>query len=157
MCFISAIKEPAQSLQAGFWASIVLYHNFELLPFPASPSPPPPPMKTSLILPCTSNHLFFYKLFGGNFCEQPLVLGKLLNTMKWSTFWVSFIRVLTALGWLQCIEIFKIDYLVTSKVRFGTVSVNQVTNWLHSVLCATLCMHILPHMRPIRVWGKINF
>ena len=25
-----AIKEPAQSLQAGFWASLVPYHNFEL-------------------------------------------------------------------------------------------------------------------------------
>ena len=84
-------------------------------------------MKTSLILPRRFNHLFFYKLFGGNFCEQPLVLGKLLNTVKWSTFWVSFIRVLTALGWLWCIEIFKIDYLVTTNVRFGTVSINQVT------------------------------
>ena len=36
-------------------------------------------MKTSLIQPRMSNHLIFYKSFGGNFCEQPLVLGKLLN------------------------------------------------------------------------------
>ena len=41
------------------------------------PSPATHPMKTSLILPRTSNHLIFYKLFGGNFCEQPLVLEKL--------------------------------------------------------------------------------
>ena len=27
---ISGIKEPAQLLQAGFWASLVPYHNFEL-------------------------------------------------------------------------------------------------------------------------------
>ena len=59
-------------------------------------------------------------LFGRNFCEQQLVLGKLLNTVKWSTFCVSFVRLLKILGWLQCIEIFKIDYLVTSNVRFGT-------------------------------------
>ena len=38
----------------------------------------------------------FYKLFGGSFCEKPLVLGKT-------------------------------DYLVTSNVRFGTVSINPVT------------------------------
>ena len=63
----------------------------------------------------------------GNFYEQPLVLGKLLNTVKWSTFWVSFIRVLTILGWLLCIDNFKIDYLVTSNVRFGSVSINPVT------------------------------
>ena len=88
------------------------------------------PMITSLILPGTSNLLFFCKLFGGKFCEQPLVLGKLLNTVKWSTFWVSFIRVLTILGWLWCIEIFKIDYLVTFNVRFGLVSINPVTNYL---------------------------
>ena len=55
------------------------------------------------------------------------MLGKLLNTVKWSTFCVSFIRVLTILGWLWCIEIFKIDYLVTSNVRFGLVSINPVT------------------------------
>ena len=48
--------------------------------------------------------------------------------LKWSTFWVSFIRVLTILGWLWYIEIFKIDYLVPSNVRFGTVSINPVTN-----------------------------
>ena len=69
----------------------------------------------------------FYKLFVGSFCEQPLVLEKLLNTVKWSTFWVSFIRVLTILGWLWCIEILKINCLVTSNVRFGSVSINPVT------------------------------
>ena len=73
-------------------------------------------MKTSLILPRMPNHQIFYKLFGGNFCEQPLVLGKLLTTVKWSTFCVGFIRVITILGWLQCFKIFKIDYLVTSNV-----------------------------------------
>ena len=30
ICFISAIKEPVQPLQAGFGASVVPYHNFEL-------------------------------------------------------------------------------------------------------------------------------
>ena len=29
-CFISATEEPAQPFQAGFWASLVPYHNFEL-------------------------------------------------------------------------------------------------------------------------------
>jgi len=33
-------------------------------------------------------------------CEQQLVLGKLLNTVKWSTFCVNFIRVITILRWL---------------------------------------------------------
>jgi len=56
------------------------------------------------------------------------VLGKLLNTVRWFTFCVSFIRVLTILGWLHCFKIFKIDYLVTSNVQFGTVSINPVTN-----------------------------
>jgi len=45
-------------------------------------------MKTSLILSRTSNQPIFSQLFGGNFCEQKLVLGKLLNTVKWSTFCV---------------------------------------------------------------------
>ena len=55
------------------------------------------------------------------------MLGKLLNTVKWSNFCASFIRVLTILGWLWCFEIFKIDYFVTSNVRFGMVSINPVT------------------------------
>ena len=55
------------------------------------------------------------------------MLGNLLNSVKWSTFCVSFVRVFITLGWLQCYEIFKIDYLVTSNVRFGTVSINPVT------------------------------
>ena len=75
------------------------------------------------MLPRTSNHLFFYKLFGGNFCEQQLVLGKLLNTVKWSTSWVSFIRVLTIPGWLYCFEILKIDYLVTKKCSLVFVNI----------------------------------
>ena len=37
-------------------------------------------------------------LFGGNFHKQQSVLGKLSNTVKWSTFSVSFICVLTTLG-----------------------------------------------------------
>ena len=56
------------------------------------------------------------------------MLWKLLDTVKWSTFCVSFIRVLTMPGWLWCSEIFKIDYLVTPNVRFGMVSINAVTN-----------------------------
>jgi len=79
--------------------------------------------------PRTSNHL---KLFGGNFCEQPLVLGKLLKIVKWSTFCVSFIRVLTIPRWLYCFEILKIDYLVTPYERFGTVSITPVTNCFRS-------------------------
>ena len=45
-------------------------------------------------IPDTTSHVqpsIFNKLFGGNFWEQPLVLWKLLNTVKWSTFWVSFV------------------------------------------------------------------
>ena len=76
------------------------YHNSELQPFPTSPFPAPHPMKTSLILPRTSNQPIFSKLFGGNVCEQQTVLGRLLNTVKQSNFYVSFIRVLTILGWL---------------------------------------------------------
>jgi len=100
LCFISGIKEPAQPLRAGFWASLVPYHNFELYTFSRQSIPAIHPMKTSLILPRTSNHLIFYKLFGRNFFELPLVLEKLLNTVKWSTFWESFIRVLTFIGWV---------------------------------------------------------
>ena len=82
------------------------------------------------------------KLFGRNFCEQQLaiVLGKLFNTVIWSTFCVSFICVLTILGWLQCFEIFKINYLVTSNVRFGMVSINPVTYNQYELLCTWLCM-----------------
>ena len=44
----------------------------------------------------------FSILFGGNFYKQQQVLGKLLNTMKWSTFClgfcVSFIHVHTILS-----------------------------------------------------------
>ena len=56
--------------------------------FSASPSlsTHPPNEKTSLLLPHTTNQPIFYKLFGGNFYEQQLVLGKLLSTVKWSTF-----------------------------------------------------------------------
>ena len=77
-----------------------------------------------------SNQPNFSQLCGGNFCEQQLVL---LNTVKWSTFCVNFIRVLTILVWLQC---FKIDYLVTSNVRFEMVSINPVTFYvlLHAYL-----------------------
>ena len=61
LCFISAIKEPAQPLQDGFWASLVPYHNFELYPFPASPSPRHPPNEN---IPDTTSHVqpvnFFY-------------------------------------------------------------------------------------------------
>ena len=62
--------------------------------------PCPPPNEK---IPDTASHFQpanFYKLFGGNFCEQQLMLGKLLNIVKWSTFCVSFIRMLTILGWL---------------------------------------------------------
>ena len=68
----------------------------------------------------------FY-LIQRNFCEKKLVLGRLLNTVKWSTFCVSFVCVLTILGQLQCLKIFKIDYVVTSNVQFGMVSINSVT------------------------------
>ena len=55
------------------------------------------------ITPDTTSHVQlarFSILFGGNFCEQKLVQGKLSNTVKWSTFSVSFIHMLTILGWL---------------------------------------------------------
>ena len=94
----------------------------------------------------------FQPLFGGKFCEQQLVLWKLLNTVKWSTFCVSFIRVLTIPGWLWCFEIFKIDYLVTPNVRFGTVSINPVT-YLNTTVLQTMyyqtsyCSNKLQHVR----------
>ena len=97
------------------------------------------------MLPCTSNHLFFCKLFGRNFCEQPIVLGKLLIIVKWSTFWVSFICVLTVLGRFQCSEIFKIDYLIISNMRFGSVSkcfhIQQPLVFLYCIL-ATLSLQM---------------
>ena len=66
----------------------------------------------------------FSILFGRSFCEQQLVLGKLSNTVKWSTFCVSFVHMLTILSWLKC---FKTNYLVTSNVQFGMISINPVT------------------------------
>ena len=77
LCFISTIKEPAQTLQASFWASLVPYHNFELLPFPANSSPPPTQCKHSWYYLTLSTSQFFSILFGRNFCEQKLVIGKL--------------------------------------------------------------------------------
>ena len=55
--------------------------------------------------------------------------------MNWSTSCVSFVRVLTILGWLQYFEIFKIDYLVTSNVRFGTDSINPVNGYFLNTCC----------------------
>jgi len=106
-------------------------------------------MKASLILPRTSNQ----QLFGGNFCEHQLVLGKLLNNVKWSTVCVSFICTLTIFSSLWCFEIFKIDYLETSNVQFETVSINPVTSLqasLYSVLSSLNrlnfpCVLKLPH------------
>ena len=103
-------------------------------------------MKTSLILPRTSNQPIFYKLFGGNFCEQQLMLGKLLNTVKWSNFCVSFICVLTILvgyGTLKSLK--SVTYLVTSNVQFGTVSINPVTNddEIWSIISSGLLMSFL--------------
>ena len=54
--------------------------------------------------------------------------------MKWSTFFVSFIRVLTILGWLKWFENFKVDYLLTSNVRFWTVSLNLLYTSVAKVL-----------------------
>ena len=50
---------------------------------------------TTLIQPAR-----FSILISGNFYRQQLVLGKLSNILKWSTFCASFICVLTILGWL---------------------------------------------------------
>jgi len=47
----------------------------------------------------------------------------------------KFHHVLTILGWLQCFKVFKIDYLITSHVRFGTVSIDAVT---YVVICSSL-------------------
>jgi len=108
--------EPAQSLQAGFWGFTSALPQFWTITFPTSPSPPP----TQCNHPCTTSHVqpakFFYLiwqelllsylagtssiLFGGNFCEQQLVLGKLTKAVKWPSFCVSFICMLTFLGWL---------------------------------------------------------
>ena len=119
LCFISAINYPAQPLQAGFWASLVPYHNFKLRITFSCQSIPCHPHNVNIS--DTTSHFQpakFLILFGMNFCEQQLVLGKLSNTVKWSTFCVSFICMLTILGWLQCFKIFKINYFVTSNVRF---------------------------------------
>ena len=54
-------------------------------------------------IPDTSLHFQqakFSILFSRNFCGQQLVPGRLSNTVKWSTFCVSFIHVLTILGLL---------------------------------------------------------
>ena len=65
------------------------------------------PDTTSFIQPARS-----FILFSGNFYKKQLLLGKLLNTAKWSIFCVSFIHMLTILGWLWWFKIFKIEYLV---------------------------------------------
>ena len=100
LCFISGIKEPAQPHLGWFLGFTSALPQFWTVTFPRQSIPHHPPNDN---ISDTTLHVQpsnFYKLFGGNFCEQPLVLGKLLNTVKWSTFWVSFIRVLTILGWL---------------------------------------------------------
>jgi len=71
-CFISAIKEPAQPSQAGFWALIMPNLHFVLWPLPAIPSPTirhPPSMSipdTSLLVQLAR----FYILLGWNFYKQ---------------------------------------------------------------------------------------
>ena len=72
--------------------------------------------------PVQCEHCWFYLarppcliffLFGGNFCEQQPVLGRLSNTVKRTIFCVNFICLLTILGWLWWYKIFKLNYLVT--------------------------------------------
>ena len=73
-CFVSAIKEPAQPFQAGF---NILYYNLSCHSIPHHPP--------SVNIPDTTSYVQlanFLKLFGGNFCDQQLVLGKLSNTVK---------------------------------------------------------------------------
>ena len=126
VCAMWTIYEPAQLFLAGFWVLLMPYHYFVLSPLPTilSLTTHPPnvsiPDAISLFQPAI--------LFGGNFYKQPLVLGKLLNTVKWSIFCVSFIYALTILGWLLWFKIFKIDHLITSNVQFGIVSQNPVTH-----------------------------
>ena len=95
-CYISAIKEPAQPIQPDIWALLVLYLHFVLFPFLSIPHHPPnvgTPDTTSLV-----QLTRFSIIFGRNFYKQQQVLGKLLKTVKWSVFNVSFIHVLTILG-----------------------------------------------------------
>ena len=58
---------------------------------------------------------------------------KLSNTVKWFISCVSFICLLIILGW------FKINYLLTSNVHFGTVPQNPVTYAYTSQKC-TKCV-----------------
>jgi len=99
-CFISVIKEPAQPPPGWFLGLTSGLPQFWTITFSRQSIPRPPPNEN---IPDTTSHVqaaYFSKLFGGNFCEQQLVLGKLLNTVKWFTFCVSFIRMLTIPGWL---------------------------------------------------------
>jgi len=89
----------------------------------------------NVIIPGTTSHdqtARILILFGGNFYEQQVVLSRLSNTVKWSTFSVSFIHLLTILGWLVCFKTFKIDYLVISNLRFGSFP-NPVTYCFYGI------------------------
>ena len=62
--------------------------------------------------------------------------GKLSNTVKWSTFCVSFVLMLTIFFvFFVCVFCYVIlperqhQPGITSKVRFGMVSINPVTNY----------------------------
>ena len=108
-----ALFQLLRSLPSWFWALLVSHH----------------PLNVSI--PDTASRFQlarFSILFGMKFYKQQLVLGKPLSTVKWSTFCVSFMSVLTIFGWLWGVKIFKINYLLlTSNVWFGTVSINLVT------------------------------
>ena len=98
----------------------------QFLTMPVHPPPPNQCKHPRYYLAHPTSH--FLILFGRSFFEQQLVLGELLSTVKWSTFCASFISVLSILDWLQCFQIFKINYRITSNVQFGTVYINSVTN-----------------------------
>jgi len=107
-----------------------------LIPIIANYTPPTQCKHPWYYLTHPTSQIFY--LIWRELCEQQIVLEKLSNTMKWSTFRVSFDHELTILGWLSC---FKINHLMTSNVQFGMVCINTVayseTFWSYSPTAAT--------------------
>ena len=102
--FISAIREPAQPLQADFLGFTSTLPQFWTITFFHQSIPCHPP---NVNIPDTTSQPNFSISFGRNFCEQQLVLGKLSNTVKWSTFCVSFVPMLTILGCYSALKSLK--------------------------------------------------
>ena len=85
-----------------FVVLIKLYFSLPSWFFGFTCIPPPTQREHSwYCLACPTSYIFYLI-----WQEILLVLGKLLSTVKWSTFCVSFMSVLTILGWLWGVKIF---------------------------------------------------